>query len=46
MGICFISFILVAENTKMLTMGLAVIGLIGIIIGIIMGCVALSKHEK
>lgn len=46
MGICFIGFILMGENTKMLTAGIAVIGLIGIITGIIMGCVALIEHAK
>ena len=45
-GICFIGFILMGENTKMLTAGIAVIGLIGIITGIIMGCVALIEHAK
>lgn len=46
MAICFIGYVLVGENTKMLTAGITVIGLIGIITGIIMGCVALKEHAK
>lgn len=45
-AICFIAYLLTGENTKMFTAGLAIVGLIGIITGIIMGCVALWEHAK
>ena len=44
MGLCQIGVVLAAENTKMFTAVLAIIGLIGIITGIVMGGIVLVEH--
>jgi len=46
MGLCQIGVVLAAENTKMFTAALAIIGLIGIITGIVMGGIVLVEHAQ